>query len=186
MHAAVATLQRAARQMQLSGNLERSEYGRIVTQLRDVADTLAGFERRTGKQKAAPVDFSAMLHRAAAPASPSAGECDATPLVPEGVMVEGPAHDLQDLLAGLVDYARTTGGDAVELRAQIKYTNGETRAVCVTELVVHSPNVPDFLRRMLWEAASSRHGEVSVVCEPQLCRIEFILPIERRLGIALG
>jgi hypothetical protein len=188
MHAAVATLQKGARQLQLSGELERSDYSGIVTQLRQVAEGLTALERRTGKQKAVSVNYTEMLHAAIATASTSVGqdETGGGMPVPDGIMVEGPAHDLHDLLSSLVEYARTVGGDPIELRAQILHQvlhkGGDDNGVCATELVIQSPDLPDFLRRKLWDAARVRRGQVSVISELECCRVGFTLPVERRLA----
>jgi hypothetical protein len=93
---------------------------------------------------------------------------------------------LHDLLSSLVEYARTVGRDPIELRAQVMHKSGDDRAMCLTELVIQSPDVPDFLRRKLWDSARTRRGEVSVISEPECCRVEFALPVERRSEFALG
>lgn len=178
MYAAVATLQMAARQLQLSGELDRSKYSRIMAQLREVADELTAFERRTGKQKADPVNFTAMLREAVAIAGHDGNGI--VMQLAEDVMVEGPANDLRDLVCCLVEYALSVGRGPADLRAQVKQTSNQLRAMCATELAIPSPDVPDFLRRRLWDAVRTRRGEVSVICEPEHCRIEFTLPIERR------
>jgi hypothetical protein len=181
MSAVVATLQRATQQLQLSESLERSDYSRITAQLRVVTAQLTAAERRTAKKTPAPVYFTGMLRVAAAPGSPAAepDACAREMLVPEGIKVEGPAHDLHDLISGLVEYARTVGGEPIELRAQVEEESGDAGAVCAMELVVRSPDLPDFLRRKLWEAARARRGRVTVISEPECCRIEFTLPIVR-------
>jgi len=184
MHPAVATLEMAARQLQLSGELERSEFGRIMLQLRSVADGLSTVERRIAKQKAASVNFAALLRSAIAPTDPACRQDDDARLPKQEMTVEGPAHDLRDLLCSLVEYARAVGTEPLEWRAHIKQDIGATRAKCTTELVVQSPDLPDFLRRKLWDAARIRGGEVSVISEPTLCRIEFTIPIDRREAAA--
>lgn len=180
MHSAVATLEMAARQLQLSGELERSEFGRIMMQLRSVADGLSTVERRIAKQKAASVNFTEMLRSAIAPTAPACRQGDDARLPMQEIIVEGPPHDLRDLLCSLVEYARAVGTEPLAWRAQIKQDIGAARAKCTTELVVQSPDLPDFLRRKLWDAARIRGGEVSVISEPRLCRIEFTIPIDRR------
>jgi hypothetical protein len=186
MHPALTTLAKAAGQLQLDGELERSEFGRIMAQLRAVAAELSVIERRTAEQEAASVNFTEMLRLAVRPAL-SADKQDrsssATPL-PAGIMVQGPAHDLRDLLSSLVEYAGSVSSDPIELRTQIKQGRGEARTKCATELVVQSPDLPDFLRRKLWDVARVRGGEVSVVSEPELCRIEFTVPVDRREAAA--
>lgn len=179
MHAAVATLQKAAQQLQRSDQLDRSKYGRIITQLRQVTDELNGFERRAAKQKADPVNFTQMLRAALTMASPTPGEDG---IVPEDVMVEGPANDLRDLVCGLAEYALTVGCDPVDLRTQIKCTRNAAQSMSTTELNFHCPDVPDFLQRKLWDAVRIRRGEVSVISEQKRCRIVFALPVERRLA----
>ena len=179
MHSVVATLETAARQLQLSGELERSEFGRIMMHLRSVADGLSAVEQRIAKQKAASVDFAEILRSAAALISPVCRRGGRAGLPLQEIMVEGPAHDLRDLLCSLVEYGRAVGADPLELHAQIRQDIGATRAKCVMVLAVQAPDLPDFLRRKLWDAARVRGGEVSVVCEPKLCRVEFTIPIER-------
>jgi hypothetical protein len=182
MNAAVATLQMAAQQQHLSGELERTEYSRIVAQLREVAKDLSAFERRTGQLTAAPVDFTEMVRVAVAAASPPANQDDGgrATLMPEGIMVEGPAHDLRDLLDCLTEYAFSMGAHPAGVRVEIKRQESRGRDACMIELFVQSPDVPDFLRRKLWDTVSKRRGEVSIVSEPTCCRIGFTLPIERR------
>lgn len=188
MYRAIATLQMTASTLQLSGGLEQSEYSRIMAQLRQVTDELAAVERRMGNTKADPIDFAGMLRDAVAMTSQPADRNGKGVVLqaPKDVMVEGPADDLHDLVGSLVEYARTVGPDPVDLRAQVNYTSDQTRAVCVTELVIQSPDVPDFLRRKLWDTVRIRRGQVSVITEPECCRIGFTLPIERRLGTVLG
>jgi hypothetical protein len=178
MYAAVATLQMAARQLQLGGGLDPSKYGRIVTQLREVTDQLTAVHRRAGNQKTDPVNFTEMLREAMATASPGSNGI-AMPVL-EDVMVEGPANDLRDLLSSLFEYALTVGRDPIDLRTQVRQTGPQLRPVYATELVIQSPDVPDFLRRKLWDAVRVRRGEVCVISEPERCRVEFALPIERR------
>ena len=128
MHPAVATLEMAARQLQLSGELERSEFGRIMMQLRSVADGLSTVDRRIAKQKAASVNFTAMLRSLIAPAAPACGPGDGARLPMQEMMVEGPPHDLRDLLCSLVEYARAVGTEPLDWRAQIKQDIGAARA----------------------------------------------------------
>ena len=178
MHPALATLETAARQLQLSGELERSEFGRVMRGLRSVADGLRAVERRAAKQKAASVDVVELLRAAlaaAAAGSPRGGE---------EILVEGPANDLRHLFSSLLEYARAVGTDAVEARTHIKEDGDIAGPKWVLQLVVQSPDLPDFLRRKLWDAARLRGGEVSVISEPTLCRIEFTLPIDRRFTAA--
>jgi hypothetical protein len=182
MHAAVATLQMAARQSQLDGGLDQSKYSRIMTQLRQVADQLTAVDQRAGKQKADPVNLTEMLRDALAAASPAVAQNGVAMPEPEEAMVEGPANDLRDLVSSLFEYALTVGPKPIDLRTQIKQTSPQPRAMYATELVIQSPDVPDFLRRKLWDAVRIRRGEVSVISEPDRCRIEFMLPVERRLA----
>jgi len=182
MDAAVATLQMAARQLQLSGGLERCEYSRIMTRLREVTDELSAVERRTGKQKPDPVDFTVILRAALATASPLVDRHQSgfALSLPEGIMVEGPSHDLRDLLCSLFEYALSVGRDPIDLRVEVGCRHSKGREMCATELAVESSDLPDFLRRKLWDAIRMRRGEVSITAEPARCRIGFTLPIERR------
>ena len=178
MYAAVAALQKAQRQLQLDGGRDPSKYGRIMTQLREVTDQLTAVHRRAANHKADPVNFTQLLREALATAT--AGNTGIAAAGPEDVMVEGPANDLRDLLSSLFEYALTVGRDPIELHAHVRQEEPEPRAAYVTELVIQSPDVPDFLRRKLWDAVRARHGEVRVISEPQRCRIEFALPVDRR------
>jgi hypothetical protein len=174
MDAAAATLLMAAQRLQHGGALDRANYGRIVSQLREVTDQLTALEKRSGNQEARPVNYTAMLRDTAAMTSP----------LSEEIMVEGPAHDLHDLLCVLAEYALTAGHNPIDVRLEVNRKKNEAKEMCVTELVVHSSDIPDFLRRKLWEAVRIRRGEVSVIAEPERCRIEFKLPIERRRAAA--
>jgi len=182
MQTTVATLQRAARQLNISG-LDRSKCRRIIAELREVTDELTAFERRGGKQKSDPVDFTQMLLDGLAAASRSAGRDGNGVAVSgaEGAMVEGPANDLRDLVSCLFEYA---GRGPIELRAQVKPMGPGPVAGYATELTVQSADMPDFLRRKLWDAVRARRGEVCVSSEPERCRIQFTLPLERRSASA--
>lgn len=182
MYAAVAALQMTARRLQLSGGLDQSKYDQIISQLRQITDELTDSDRRAGKQKLDPVNFFDMVRDTVATAS-AEGHPDinrvAMQLV-QDVMVEGPAHDLRDLLRSLFEYALGVGQDPITLRVEVKCTGEPAREMCLTELAIHSPNVPDFLQRKLWNTVRARRGEVSVISEPERCRIGFTLPVERR------
>jgi hypothetical protein len=95
MHAAITALETAARQLQLSGGLEQSQYSQIVAQLREVSDQLNALERRKAEENAAPVNFTDLVRRALGAAAIPAGQTASTVVVqaPEDVMVKGPAHD---------------------------------------------------------------------------------------------
>jgi len=180
MKAAVATLQMAAQELHSAGAVEQAKYVRIVSQLRSIAEQLTSLDRRVGEQDPDPVDFAALLHDAATAASAAAGrdQCGVALHLAAGVMVEGPGGDLRTVVGGLAEYALTVGCDAIELRTDGKAKGA--RHTCITEFVVRSRDVPDFLRQDLWNAVRIRHGEVSVICEPDKSRIRFSLPIERR------
>ena len=180
MQTTVATLQKAARQLNTSG-LDRSKCRRIIAELREVTDELTAFERRGGKQKADPVNFAEMLLDGLAAASRSAGSDRNSVAVSgaEDAMVEGPANDLRDLVSCLFEYA---GRGRIELCAEIKPMS--PGAGYATELIVRSPDLPDFLRRKLWDAVRARRGEVCVSSEPERCRIQFTLPVECRSAAA--
>jgi hypothetical protein len=160
MHAAIATLQKVARQFERSGDMDGSRCSRIMAQLRDVDTELDAVERRRGHREADTIDLIAILREAAA--------------------VAGPAGDLRELVSCLLNYALAVGRGGTTLRTQIKHVGKQARPVCATELTISSAEVPDFLRRRLWDAVRVRRGEVSIVSEPDCCRVEFTLPIERR------
>jgi hypothetical protein len=177
MQGAIATLELAARSLQRAEGLDRSKYGHVMAQLRQVMDKLAAAERRTGNSKAGPVDFTQMLRDAAATASDQERE-DILERIPESVFVEGPADDLRQLICSLVQYSRAVR--RVDLRAQINHGNGKCGATCTTELAIQPPGeVPDFLRRRMWDAARIRSGEVFVTSTREGYRIGMVLPIER-------
>jgi hypothetical protein len=180
MHAAIATLQKTARQFELAGVMDRSRYTRVMAQLRDVNNELNAVTRREGDREAAAVDLTAILREALAAAGPGA---DAITLeLTQDATVAGPAGDLRELICWLLDYA--VGRGRATLRTQIKIIGNQARPVCATELTIASSDVPDFLRRRLWDAVRARRGEVSIISEPDCCRVEFMLPIERRTSIA--
>jgi hypothetical protein len=187
MHPAIAMLQTTAQALEVSRGLDQSTCSRIMGQLHRITDELVAVERRAGNQKADPVDFTEILRDALA--TGSYGVVDdhrAGKQIPEDVYVEGPGHDLRDLICSLVEYARSVGPDPVDLHAQVNYTSDQNRAVCMTELAVGTATVPDFLQRKLWETIRIRRGVISVISGPQGCSIRFSLPIERRLGTVLG
>jgi hypothetical protein len=176
MEAAIATLQTVARQIRLAGNLEPAKHRRIMAKLREVADELSDVERHAAIETPDPVDFAELLR--------SAGGLVVR--APESVMIAGPARDLRDLVSSLSEYALSVGHDELELRAQVKYMGCQSRAVCATELQIATPALPDFLQRKLWQTVHARRGEVSIVTKQDCCRVEFVLPIERRKGTILG
>jgi hypothetical protein len=178
MHASIAALEMATRRLGLSGNLDQSQYSRIIAQLHQVSDELIAIERRVGNQKADPVNFAELLRGAVVMASLEANSIRMQ--VSEDVMVEGPADDLRDLVYSLVEYARTVGQNPIELRGQGLDTIYQSTAACSAELIIQSPDVPDFLRRMLWNTVRIRQGEVSITSELDRCRVKITLPIERR------
>jgi len=175
MHAAVASLQQAARRLQHSGILDPSKYAWMMSQLRDVTTELDASERRARDQKADPVNIAELLREALTTAG------IAMPL-PDTVMVAGPARNLRDLLCCLIEYALGVRPNSIDLRAETRPSTDEAREAFTIELVIQSPDVPDFLRRKLWEAARARRGEVSIVSELDCCRIGLSIPVERRLA----
>jgi len=180
MNTAVATLEKAAGRLRLSGELEPSKYARMMSQLRGVTVELDASERRARRKGAAPANFTELLHDAAASLPNWNGNSMAAQL-PDDVMIEGPAQEIRDLLSCLIEYAGGTSAGPVDLRAQLGYKSGSSREILTVELSIQSPDVPDFIRRKLWDAARPRHGEISIVSEPNRCRIGFILPPDRRL-----
>jgi hypothetical protein len=178
MHAAIATLQKAARQFERSGDMDGSRCSRIMAQLRDVDTELDTVERRRGHREADAIDLIAILREAAAVAG--RGADGVVVQLTEEATVAGPAGDLRELVSCLLDYALAVGRGGTSLRTQIRHVGKQARPVCATELTISSAEVPDFLRRRLWDAVRVRRGEVSIVSEPDCCRVEFTLPIERR------
>jgi hypothetical protein len=181
MDAAVKSLQMAARRLQLSGNLDQSEYARMMSRLREVTDELGASERRAVKQNAEPVNYTELLLDATAAASQPNIQRGIAMQLPGDITVEGPAQDLRDLICCLMEYALTVARDPIALHAEIKCDSNNVRAVCATELLIQSSDVPDFLRRKLWDTVGKRRGEYSVILEPECCRIRFTLPVERRM-----
>ena len=191
MQSAVATLQKTAQQLQLSGGLEPAKYTRIISQLREVTNELTASERELKTRNAGPVNYTALL-RAAMPASSPTSEpagserataiedVAAQDIMAQDIMVEGPAHDLRSAIGSLIEFALAAGSGALDLRVEMKRADSEARDLCATEIAVPSPDVPDFLRRRVWDAVRIRRGEVSVVSEPRRCRVAFTLPVERR------
>jgi hypothetical protein len=186
MHTVIATLQRAAQQRQAAGALNRARYGKILAQLREIADELSPSERRRIGEKWDPVNFAELLRSVAKAAAGGPHPSEILVQAPEGVLVHGPEHDLRELIGTLTEFARGVGAAPVEVRASVTHGDDQDRAKCVTELVIQERDVPDFLRRKLWEVVSARRGEVSIASEAHRCRVEFSLPIERRVGTVLG
>jgi hypothetical protein len=125
MHAAIATLQKAARQLELSGDMDRSRCSRIMAQLRDVNNELDAVERRRGHREAGAVDFTAMLREAVAAAGQGADGI-AVQLTEEAT-VAGPAGDLRELVFCLLDYALAVGRGRTTLRTHIKHAEKQAR-----------------------------------------------------------
>ena len=175
MHAAVASLQQAARRLQHSGNLDPSKYAWMISQLRDVTAELDASERRAQEQKSDPVNIIELLRKALDKAGISMQ-------LPDSVTVPGPARTLRDLLSCLIEYALGVRPNALDLRAETVGKADGGREMFTIQLVVQSPDIPDFLRRKLWEAAGARRGEVSIVAELDRCRIDLGIPVERRLS----
>jgi hypothetical protein len=180
MYTAIATLQRAVQQRLLAGVLNRVKYVQVTSQLREIADKL--FPERRSNGEADPVNFADILRSVVGARQKS----DVLLEAPEGVLVDGPEHDLRELVDNLTEFARSARTEPVELRASVSYGNDQDRGKCVTELVIEAPDVPDLLRRKLWNVISVRRGQVSIACEAHRCRVEFSLPIERRVGTVLG
>ncbi len=175
MHAAVATLQQAARRLQHSGNLDPSKYTWMMSQLRGVTAELDASERRARDQKTDPVDITELLREVLAKAGIAME-------LPDNTIVAGPAQGLRDLLGCLIEVALGARPNSLDLRVETGGEKDKAQKTFTIELAIQSPDVPDFLRRKLWEAAQARGGEVSIVSEPDSCRIRFSLPTERRLA----
>lgn len=174
MHPAVATLQQAARRLQHSGNMDPSKYALMMSQLRGVTAELDASERRARDQKTDPIDIAELLREVL-------GKAGIAMQLPDDVMVAGPDQSLRDLLGCLIEVALGVRPNSLDLRAGAGRREDKARETFTIELAIKSPDVPDFLRRKLWEAARARGGEVSIVSEPDCCRIGFSLPMERRL-----
>jgi hypothetical protein len=175
MHPAVATLQQAARRLQHSGNMDSSKYTWMMSQLRGVTAELDASERRARDQKTDPVNITELLHEVLAKAGVAMQ-------LPNEIMVAGPTQSLRDLFGCLIEVALGAQPNSLDLRAAAGRRKDKARETFTIELAIQSPDVPDFLRRKLWEAARARGGEVSIVSELDCCRIGFSLPIERRLA----
>jgi hypothetical protein len=182
--AAVSNLKKAAQRLQLSGELDASNYTRMMKQLGEFSEGLASCERRGKIQNLKPVNLIELIRKVAAPAL-RATDQEGNELSTEtsnDLVVEGPTVDLRDLFCCLIEFARSVGQEPVDLRMQITRDDDETRQKCLIELTVRASDVPDFLRRKLWDAARPRQGEVFVTTEPDQSRIGFVLPLERRLA----
>ena len=175
MHPAVATLQQAARRLQHSGNMDPSKFSWMMSQLRGVTAELDASERKARNQKCDPVDITELLREVLAKAGIAVQ-------LPDTIMVAGPDQSLRDLLTCLIEVALGARPNALDLHAEADRKFDNAREAFTIELAIQSPDVPDFLRRKLWEAARMRGGEVSIVAELDCCRIRFTLPIERRLA----
>jgi hypothetical protein len=185
MDLAIARLQTVARRAKISGALGPSEQSRIMARLSEVADELDTLERRSGSEKADPVDIAALLHEIAdSPATKRAGGISVQ--APQGLALAGPAADLRELICSLAEYALAVAREPVEIHAQVKYAPAHDRPTCALELLIQSPDVADFLRQKLWHAARVRRGQVSIVSEANCSRVELSLPLERRAGTILG
>jgi hypothetical protein len=175
VHAAFVSLQQAARRLHHSGSLEPSKYAWTISRLRDVTAELDASERRARERKTDPVNIAELLPEALATAGIAVQ-------LPDTVMVAGPAHTLRDLLCCLIEYALGVRPNSIDLRAEASCEADNARETFTIELVIQSPDIPDFLRRKLWEAAGARRGEVSIVAELDCCRIGLSIPVERRLA----
>jgi hypothetical protein len=174
MHPAIATLQQAARRLQHSGNMDPSKYAWMMSQLRGVTAELDASERKARNQTSDPVDITELLHEVLAKAG-------VVMQLPNNTMVAGPAQSLRDLLSCLIEVALGARPNSLRLHARTGRKHEKDRETFTIELTIQSLDVPDFLRRKLWEAARTRGGEVSIVSESDCCRIGFSLPVERRL-----
>jgi len=175
MHAAVVSLRQAARRLHHSGSLEPSKYAWTISQLRDVTAELHASERRARERKTDPVNIAELLRAALA-------KVGLAVQLPDTVMVAGPAHTLRDLLCCLIEYALGVRPNSIDLRAAASREADSAGETFTIELVIQSLDIPDFLRRKLWEAAGARRGKVSIVSELDCCRIGLSIPVERRFA----
>lgn len=146
----------------------------------------ATVERRVSGGKHPPVDFADIV-RAGVAKTLRVPDPDKLVLeIPESVLVQGPADDLVELFASLLEYGHTVGPEPIRLRTQINYTFDELRPTCTTELLVGPSEVPDFLKRKIWNTVRARRGEATIAPAVFGHRISFTLPVDRRLGTILG
>lgn len=161
------------------------EYTALIGQQRQFAHGLAIFERRGAREKYAPVGLERIVKDGAGKALRTPDADKLVLQLPESVFVEGPADDLIELIACLVEYGHS-GPKPIRLSAQINYTGDEQRPTCTTELLLPSGEVPEFLRRKVFDTVRARQGEVTIAGTASGHRISFTLPVERRLGTILG
>jgi hypothetical protein len=186
MQTAIVILQTAARQRSLAGEIGRPTYGRLITQGREIAAEIDPSQNRQTAGGCDPVNYAEILRNAQASITARENIAGQQVLVPDGVLVEGPAHDLREAIHHLLEFASSTGVAPTELGIYISYPSDQRRGKCVTEMVMYSPGLPDFLQQTLWNMVRRRHGEMSIISEAQCCRIKFSLPVERRIGTLLG
>jgi hypothetical protein len=174
MDAAVNTLQMVAQQLRRSGEVEPSRYAWMLSQLRGVLDELNASERRKDKLKVASANLTDLLHEVMALRLDCQSDDGGALELPDKIMVEGPVQDLRDLLCCLTAFAPNN------LRAEIERESDEVRQTVTIEFLIQLPDLPDFLRRKLWDTARVRRGKVSIISQQDCCRVRFTLPTERR------
>jgi hypothetical protein len=167
-------------------NPDNYEYKAILGQLRQITKRLALVERRESEENCAPVDFSRIVRDGCAKATLTPSADTLIVQIPESVLVEGPGDDLVELIGCLIEYGYTGGPEPVRLSAQINYPENEVRPTCTTEMLLPTSEVPEFLRRKVWDTVRARRGEVTIAAAPRGSRISFTFPVERRLGTILG
>ena len=111
MHPAVATLQKAARRLQHSGNIDPSKFAWMMSQLHGVTAELDASERKARNQKSDPVDITELLREVLAKAGIAMQLSDTT-------MVSGPDQSLRDLLTCLIEVALGARPNALDLHAK--------------------------------------------------------------------
>ena len=186
MDVTLTTLKPTAPISNIAERQDECESRAIMVQLRQITDHRATAERRVNEGKHAPVDFAGIVTAGAAKILLVLDPNKLVLQIPESVFVRGPADDLVDLIASLLDYGQTVGPEPIRLRTQINYTCGELVTTCTTELLVESSEVPDFLQRKILDTVRARGGEVTTAAAAIGHRISFTLPVDRRSGTILG
>jgi hypothetical protein len=182
MSTAVTNLEIALRQLQSRRTTDRPEYAPIVSGLLRITDQLTAIERRNSTVDTAPVNLTLLLREALTASAATIAEDKRLSNIrlPREAWVPGPAKDLRDLVAALVEYALTVGCSEVALQSGDSLEHPGANDRCSIRLELQSSDIPEFLRQKLWHVVSRRHGEVSIVTEADRSLIGIALPLERR------
>jgi hypothetical protein len=182
MSTAVANLEMALRQLRSRRTTDRPEYAPIVSGLVRITDQLTAIERRDGTVDTAPVNLALLLREVLTASVATTGEDKRLSNIrlARDAWVPGPAKDLRDFVAALVEYALTVGCTEVALQSGDSHEDPGANDRCSIGVELKSSEIPEFLRQKLWHVASRRHGEVSTVTEANRSRVGIALPLERR------